>query len=87
MKLIGDFLDRFQNLAPPNDSVKVELIAALKETVDVSCSKKQITISNGVAYINVSSVVRNVIHVNRALVFENLFERLPRAKEVVREIR
>jgi len=87
MKLVGDFLSRFQSLKPPDDSVKTAIVSALKESLDITCSKNNISISHGVAYIKLSSVAKNVIQVNRSRVLGNLFEKLPRAKEIVRDIR
>lgn len=87
MKLVGDFLERFNKLSPPNDSLKSELVKSLKETLDIYCSKEKISIQNGVAFVRVSSVVKNTIQINRNIVLRNLFERVPRAKDTIRDIR
>lgn len=87
MKLVGHFLDRFNKLSPPNDSLKTELIKALNETLNIQCSKEKISIQSGVAFVRVSSVLKNTIQINRNAVLENLFERIPRAKEIIRDIR
>jgi len=87
MRIIGDFLSRFQHLTPPHETVKSALTLSLKETLDIACPKDRISLSRGVVYIRMSSVVKNMVQVNRSKVLQNLFERLPKARDLVRDIR
>lgn len=87
MKLVGDFLSRFQNLTPPNDSLKQAISETVKTTLNIQCPKENISISNGVAYLKISSVAKNTIRVNRGRVLEYLFERLPKARDTIRDVR
>lgn len=87
MKSISDFFARFANLAPPNDSIKSALVRALDAIVGISCGKADIAIRGGVAFVKVSSVAKSAIQVNRSKILEYLFERLPKARDSVRDIR
>jgi len=87
MKLVGEFLARFKRLEPPNDTVKTALARAIKDVLGVSYTKNQISVSNGVAYIRASSVAKNAIRVHRSDIMEHLYERLPKARDSVRDLR
>lgn len=87
MKSISDFFTRFANLTPPNDSIKNALSLALDSAAGISCRKADIAIRGGVAFVRVSSVAKSVIQVNRSKILEHLFEHLPKARDIVRDIR
>lgn len=87
MRLIGNFLARFKDLTPPHDSIKEALSRTLEETVGVPCTKDRVSIQNGVAHIRVSSVAKNTIQINRSHILERLFERLPKARDTIRDVR
>ena len=44
MRLVGDFLKKFNTLTPPNDSVKKELVQVLKRVAGVSVTLKQVAV-------------------------------------------
>lgn len=87
MKLIGEFLTRFRKLEPPNDTIKAALANALKDVLSTTYTKNHISIAHGVAYIKASSIAKNAIRVHRAQILEHLFERLPKARNAVRDLR
>ncbi|MFQ5540631.1 MAG: hypothetical protein ACE5F4_00030 [Candidatus Paceibacteria bacterium] len=87
MKLVGDFLSKFKNIKPPDDTLKRALMLALEETLDIHCTPDRISIANGIAYIKTSSVAKNMIQINRSVVLKNLFDRFPRARDTVRDVR
>lgn len=87
MKLVGDFLARFKSLAPPNDSLRGAISQSLEQALEIRCPKEKISIVNGVAHVKVSSVAKNMIHVHRSKVLEILFEKIPKARDSVRDIR
>lgn len=87
MKLVGDFLSRFKNLTPPNDSIKNALVESLAEILGVSVSKNAIRLAQNTAFVSTSSVIKNTIQINRGRVLERLYEKAPKAKETIRDIR
>ncbi len=87
MKLVGDFLSRFQGLTPPHDSLRRAVAETLRETVGISVGSEKISIKNGVAFVAVSSVAKNTIQLNRGKILSALFEHMPRARELLRDIR
>ena len=87
MKLVGDFLSRFKNLTPPNDSIKTALIESVRENIGVSISKNAVRLAQNTAFISSSSIIKNTIQINRGKILESLYEKTPKAKDFVRDIR
>ncbi len=87
MKPLDAFLARFKDLTPPQDAVKTAVANAIREVADIEVSKKQIQIAHGTAFIAVSSLAKSVIATSKAAVLTELYERLPKAREVVRDVR
>lgn len=87
MKLVGDFLQRFQNLTPPDDAVRKAITIALYDVVRATIKPENIKIQHGVAFVKTSSVVKNTIQLNRAKILNHVFENLPKARENIRDIR
>lgn len=87
MKLVGDFLSRFQNLTPPNDAIKRAIQESLRETVGVEIPRENISIQHGVVFLKASSIVKNTIRINRGKILETIFLSLPKARESIRDIR
>jgi len=86
MKLARDFLSRFQNLTPPNDSVRKAISSALNEVLNLRAPTESISIQNGVAHVKVSSVAKSAIRLNRGKILDAVFERVPKARESLRDI-
>jgi len=87
MKLVGDFLARFQNLTPPHDALKRAVVDAVFDVTKVRLNLEQVAIQNGVAFIKTSSVARNMVHVHRGKILETVFQNLPKARDSLRDIR
>ena len=87
MKKISDFFERFKQFAPPHGALKKVLTNALHDCSGIIVSSKNISIQNSVAFINVSSVAKNVIHINRGKILKQVFDELPKAREMIRDIR
>lgn len=87
MKLVGDFLSRFQSLTPPHDSLKRAVSDALREVLGISVPLDKVSIKNGVAFVGVSSVAKSAIQVHRGKVLTAVFERTPKARDTLRDIR
>lgn len=87
MKLVGDFLARFQNLTPPHDALKRAVTNALFDVLKISVSMEQVSIQNGIAFVRTSSIVRNKIHLERARILETIFTEMPKARDLLRDVR
>lgn len=87
MKLVGDFLKRFQSFTPPHDSLKSAIAEIINKVAGVKISKKAVRIQSGTAYITGSSIFKNNIRVKRGEILEALYEEIPKSRDSVRDIR
>ena len=87
MKPAGDFLSKFSSMTPPDGALKKALVASVAAVAGVELNTKDISVSRGVAFLQCSSVAKNAIRIVRGKIFENLYERLPKARQLVRDIR
>lgn len=87
MKLVSDFLARFQNLTPPDDAVRRAVASAVFFVAKVPIKKEDVSISNSVAFIRCSSIAKSAIQVARGAILDELFQGMPKARNAVRDIR
>lgn len=87
MKLIGDLLARFQNLTPPHGAVRKALTHAISDIAGMSVPVEHISIQHRIAFIKTSSIAKNVIRLRRGEILARVFEELPKAHEVLRDIK
>lgn len=87
MKFAGDFLSKFQKLTPPNDAVRRAVARAVSAILGTEVSKERVRVHNGVAFVEVSSVARTKLRIERQAVLELLYEYLPKARTLVRDVR
>ncbi len=87
MKLVNDFLAKFQSLTPPDDSLRRALAAAIHSAARVNVKKEDITISNNTAFVRCSSIAKSAIQVARGAILNELFQELPKARGSVRDVR
>ena len=87
MKLAGDFLSKFQSLTPPDEAVRSALAKIVYAVAGVPATKKDVSISRGIAFIECSSIAKSALRVHRGEILSELFMELPKARELVRDIR
>ncbi|GEM_PF-289778 len=87
MKLAKDFLSKFRTLTPPDDALRRLVAEAASAVAGVPVTKKNITISRGIVFVKASSVAKNTLRVHRAEVLEYIFHALPKARDLIRDIR
>lgn len=87
MKHAASFLDRFQNLTPPNDAVRKAVAEAIRTIAGVPITREQVKVVRDVAFITCSSIARSAIRRSRGHILEELAKQLPKANELVRDIR
>jgi hypothetical protein len=87
MKLAKDFLSKFQNLTPPDDAVRKAVAETIRSVVGAPIARADVTIRNGIAFVQCSSVAKSAIRVQRGKVLEELYREMPKARELVRDVR
>lgn len=87
MKLVGDFLKRFQSLEPPHDSVKGVVAEVVTQVTGNAISKNAVRVQNNTAFVSGSSVFKNVLRTKRGEILDLLYEKLPKARTTVRDVR
>lgn len=84
---IGNFLEKFKNITPPDKFVKEVLIDVVKDIVDIEIEKDNIDVRNGTIFISVDPIIKNEIFLKKSEVMENLKEKLKIYKKTIKEIR
>ena len=87
MKLVGDFLKRFQSLEPPHDAVKGVVAEVVGQVTGSVVTKKSVRVQHNTAFVSGSSIFKNVIRTKRGEILERLYEKLPRARDTIRDVR
>lgn len=87
MKSAGDFLSKFQKLTPPNDALRRAVARVVSEVLGTTVPKEKVRIQNQVAFIDISSVAKHKLRLERRTLLDLLYEALPKAKNLVRDVR
>lgn len=83
---IGNFLEKFKNITPPDKFVKDVLISVVKETTNIDIEKDNIDVRNGTIFISVDPIIKNEIFLKKGEVLENLREKLKVYKKTIRDL-
>jgi hypothetical protein len=87
VKKVQGFLDKFQALTPPQDAVRSAVATAASAVLGTTVTKDKVRVQNGVAFVTLSSVAKNKLRIGREAFFALLYERLPKARQLVRDVR
>lgn len=87
MKLASDFLSRFQKLTPPNDVLRRAVAKAASVILDTTIPKEKVSIRQQTAFIDVPSVQKHKLRLERNELLSLVYESLPKAKNLVRDVR
>ncbi len=87
MKLVADFLSRFQHLTPPDEALRKAVAVTVLAVANVPIKKEDVSIANGVAFIRCSSIARSAIRTKRGMILTELFKELPNARDTLRDVR
>ncbi len=72
MQKITNFLQRFKEIALPNERERVAVKGVVQSELGIDLSIKDITIRNSVAYINGTGVTRSEIFLNKRKILSEL---------------
>lgn len=87
MKSAGDFLSRFQKLTPPNDALRRAVARAASAVLGTPVSKEKVRMQNHVAFIDLSSVAKHKLRIERTALLNLIYDELPKARDLVRDVR
>lgn len=87
MKLASTFLSRFQKLTPPNDALRRAVAKAVSGVLGTEIPKERVTIRMQTAFVEVPSVQKHKLRIERNEVLSLIYESLPHARNLVRDIR
>lgn len=87
MKSAGDFLSKFQKMTPPNDALRRAVAKAASEILGAPVAKDKVRVHNHIAYVDVSSVAKHKLRLERKELLELIHESLPKARDLVRDVR
>jgi len=76
MRLIGDFLKKFEVILPPNQKLKEAVNSALKETIGMSIKEEKITVSGKSIYLDISPAFKNKIFIKKEKIEEIINQKL-----------
>jgi hypothetical protein len=87
MKSAGDFLSKFHKLTPPNDALRRAVAKAVSGVLGTPVAKDRVRVHNHIAYVDVSSVAKHKLRLERKELLELLYESLPKARDLIRDVR
>jgi hypothetical protein len=87
MKLVGSFLSRFQKITPPNDALRRAVAKAASIVLGTEITKEKVTIRAQTAFIDVPSVQKHKIRIERQELLSLVHESLPNGRNLVRDVR
>lgn len=65
MKQVASFLKSFVEITPPHRAIKEAMIAVIERELGITLSKENITIRDGVVYIQAPSVLKSEIQLTK----------------------
>ncbi len=82
---LDKFLDKFKKLKPPDDEIKTNLIIIIKNKINFSINRKDISFKNNIIYIKTKSIIKNEIFINKYKILNLLNNNLK--EDIVKDIR
>ena len=87
MKDAGSFLAKFARLTPPNDAVRRAVAESVSAIAGVPIKREDVSVARNVAFIKCSSVAKSAIRAARVEILEDIVRRMPKARDIVRDVR
>jgi len=77
---IEDFLVRFKNIKPPNDTTRGYISDIIFDILNIKIEKTDIKINNNSVYIKTSHIIKNEIFLNKQNILNKLNKKLDKNK-------
>ncbi len=77
---IEDFLIKFKNIKPPNDTTRGYVSDVIFDTLNIKIEKVNIKINNNSIYIKTSHIIKNEIFLNKQKILNELNNKLGKNK-------
>ncbi|MEK7063124.1 MAG: hypothetical protein AAB955_00355 [Patescibacteria group bacterium] len=87
MKQINNLFAKFEKLLPPNDAVRKAVATSINEVLGTKLTKVQVRVQNAIAFVDCSSIVKNKIRIERKEILDLAQEKLPKGRDIIRDIR
>lgn len=84
---IGNFLERFKNITPPDKFVKDVFIYVVKDAVNIEIEKDDLDVRNGTIFISIDPIIKSEIFLKKNEIMKNLTKKLKEYKKTIRDIR
>lgn len=68
------FLEKFKNITPPDEAIRLLLAEMVKEETGIEVSKKNISIRNNIAYIKTTPIYKNEIYIQKGKIILKIKE-------------
>lgn len=69
---IDDFLNKFKNLTPPDNEVREKVIEIIKNEINITIDKKNISIRNNSIFIKTKPIIKNELFINKEKLLHEL---------------
>lgn len=68
------FLEKFKNITPPDEAIRLLLSETIKKETGIEVSKKNISIRNNIAHIKITPIYKNEIHIKKGKIISKIKE-------------
>lgn len=69
---ISHFLEKFKNIAPPDDFLKGIFVAAVKEETGIEIKKTDVKVEHKTIYVSASPAVKNELYIKKLALLERV---------------
>ena len=82
---ISSFLEKFKNIAPPDDFLKKTFISVVKYETGMDVERGDIKIAHGVIYLSAPPTIKSELYIKKPLLLKRMSASL--SKEQISDIR
>lgn len=79
---INLFLEKFKNLTPPDDFLRVQIVEAAREVAGVAIRKEDVRIQNRIVFITTTPIAKNELYIKKTALLERLKTLAPKGEIV-----
>lgn len=83
---VGNFLEKFRNIAPPERFIKEVFIKTTLDIVGIKIKDSDIKITRDIIYVSTNSIVKNEIFFKKQEILERVNKELIAHKKTIKNI-